>query len=94
MSHSDQAHGNRPSCKGPKVGLVQIGEPRLVDYWKSVEELHQGPRLTGEFPGGLPSASGQPPGTTRRDFLALMGFTLAAAGLLDAAPQCKMLFLC
>ena len=46
-----------------------------------MEELHQGPRLTGEFPGGLPSASGQPPGTTRRDFLALMGFTLAAAGL-------------
>ena len=81
MSHSEQPHGNRPSCKGPKVGLVQIGEPRLTDYWKSVEELHQGPRLTGEFPGGLPSASGQPPGTTRRDFLALMGFTLAAAGL-------------
>jgi MoCo/4Fe-4S cofactor protein with predicted Tat translocation signal len=81
MSHSEQAHGSRPSCKGPKGGLVQIGELKLTDYWKSVEELHQGPRLTGEFPGGLPSASGQPPGTTRRDFLALMGFTLAAAGL-------------
>src|ERR1041385_762320 len=81
MSHSEQAHGDRHHCKGPKAGLVQIGEPRLTDYWKSVEELHQGPRLTGEFPGGLPSASGQPPGTTRRDFLALMGFTLAAAGL-------------
>jgi MoCo/4Fe-4S cofactor protein with predicted Tat translocation signal len=81
MSHSEQAHGNRPSCKSPKAGLVQIGEPKLTDYWKSVEELHQGPRLTGEFPGGLPSASGQPPGTTRRDFLMLMGFTLAAAGL-------------
>ncbi|HET9166082.1 MAG TPA: TAT-variant-translocated molybdopterin oxidoreductase, partial [Candidatus Angelobacter sp.] len=81
MSHSDQAQGNRPSCKGPKAGLVQIGEPQFPDYWKSVEELHQGPRLTGEFPGGLPSASGQPMETTRRDFLALMGFTLAAAGL-------------
>jgi MoCo/4Fe-4S cofactor protein with predicted Tat translocation signal len=81
MSHSEQANEDRPPCKGPKAGLVQIGEPRLTDYWKSVEELHQGPRLTGEFPGGLPSASGQPPGTTRRDFLALMGFTLAAAGL-------------
>jgi molybdopterin-containing oxidoreductase family iron-sulfur binding subunit len=59
---------------------VQIGEPQLPDYWKSVEELHHGPRFNGEFPGGLP-ASGQPSGTTRRDFLTLMGFTFAAAGL-------------
>jgi MoCo/4Fe-4S cofactor protein with predicted Tat translocation signal len=80
MSHSGRAHGDRP-CKSPKDGLVQIGEPQFPDYWKSVEELHQAPRHTGEFPGGLPSASGQPPATTRRDFLALMGFTLAAAGL-------------
>ena len=28
MSHSEQAHGDRPSCKGPKAGLVQIGEPQ------------------------------------------------------------------
>src|SRR6476646_10288382 len=75
MSHSGRAHGDRP-CKSPKDGLVQIGEPQFPDYWKSVEELHQGPRLTGEFPGGLPSGSAQPPATTRRDFLALMGFTL------------------
>ena len=80
MSHSGQAHGNRP-CKSPKDGLVQIGEPQFPDYWKSVEELHHGPRVNGEFPGGLPSASGQPMETTRRDFLALMGFTLASAGL-------------
>src|SRR6476469_5835438 len=80
MSHSGRAHGDRP-CKSQRAGLVQIGEPQPPDYWKSVEELHQGPRLTGEFPGGLPPASAQPLGTTRRDFLALMGFTLAAAGL-------------
>jgi molybdopterin-containing oxidoreductase family iron-sulfur binding subunit len=60
---------------------VQIGEPQLPDYWKSVEELHHGPRFNGEFPGGLPSTSGQASGATRRDFLALMGFTLAVAGL-------------
>src|SRR6478752_6522279 len=58
MSHSEQAHGDRHHCKGPKAGLVQIGEPRPIDYWKSMEELHQGPRLTGEFPGGFPSAYG------------------------------------
>src|SRR5436309_991158 len=40
MSHSEQANGDRPPCKGLKAGLVQIGEPRLTDYWKSVEELH------------------------------------------------------
>src|SRR5262249_60082871 len=38
-----------------------------------------GPRHLGEFPGGLPGATRTE--TTRRDFLALMGFTLAAAGL-------------
>ena len=81
MSHSGQEHGDRPSCKSPKDGLVQIGEPQLPDYWKSVEELHRGPHFSGEFPGGLPSASGDSRGTTRRDFLALMGFTVAAAGL-------------
>jgi MoCo/4Fe-4S cofactor protein with predicted Tat translocation signal len=61
-------------CKKPQDQLVQIGGPPA--YWKSVEELHHGQRATGEFPGGLPSSS-----ATRRDFLALMGFTLAAAGL-------------
>jgi MoCo/4Fe-4S cofactor protein with predicted Tat translocation signal len=81
MSHPGPAPGDRPSCKSPKDGLVQIGEPQLPDYWKSVEELHRGPHFSGEFPGGLPSASGDSPGTTRRDFLALMGFTFAAAGL-------------
>jgi MoCo/4Fe-4S cofactor protein with predicted Tat translocation signal len=65
-------------CKKPQVQLVQIGEAPA--YWKSVEELHHGQRSTGEFPGGLPS-SGSQAGATRRDFLALMGFTLAAAGL-------------
>jgi molybdopterin-containing oxidoreductase family iron-sulfur binding subunit len=45
-----------------------------------VEELYDGPRRIGEFPGGLPS-SGSRVETTRRDFLAAMGFTLAAAGL-------------
>jgi MoCo/4Fe-4S cofactor protein with predicted Tat translocation signal len=77
MSHPGTSHGDKPSCKGAKERLVQIGEP--PQYWKSVDELHGGPRRAGEFPGGLPGAS--PTGATRRDFLALMGFTLAAAGL-------------
>src|SRR4051794_25645383 len=79
MNHSG-AHGEKPSCKKPKDQLVQIGEPAVPMYWKSVEELHHGPHFTGEFPGGLPSGSTSK-AATRRDFLALMGFTIAAAGL-------------
>lgn len=79
MSHSAAANGEKPSCKKPKDQLVQIGGPPV--YWKSVEELHQGASITGEFPGGLPSSASAAAGATRRDFLALMGFTLAAAGL-------------
>jgi anaerobic selenocysteine-containing dehydrogenase len=64
------------SCKGPKESLVRIGAPPV--YWKSVEELWNGARPPGEFPGGLP---GKSESDTRRDFLSLMGFTVAAAGL-------------
>jgi MoCo/4Fe-4S cofactor protein with predicted Tat translocation signal len=79
MNHSGDGDGARGPCKGPKEQLVQIGGPAIPAYWKSVEELQHGPRQRGEFPGGLPSSGrGE---TTRRDFLAAMGFTLAAAGL-------------
>ena len=74
--------GLAASCKEKKAQLVQIGEPAGPVYWKSVEELHDGPQFTGEFPGGLPATNGKSAGeATRRDFLALMGFSLAAAGL-------------
>jgi len=70
----------RGHCKSPKDALVQIGGPAVPAYWKSPEELRNGPRRTAEFPGGLPSsAAGEE--TTRRDFLAAMGFTVAALGL-------------
>jgi MoCo/4Fe-4S cofactor protein with predicted Tat translocation signal len=78
MSHAGASQGAKHSCKGPKDQLVQIGEAPA--YWKSVEELHEGPRFTGEFPGGLPGTAGRHE-PSRRDFLALMGFTLASAGL-------------
>ena len=67
-------------CKSAKDQLVQINGAAVPAYWKSPEELHSGARRTAEFPGGLPSS---PPGeeTTRRDFLAAMGFTVAAVGL-------------
>lgn len=80
MSHSGDGNGARGHCKSTKEHLVQIGGPAVPAYWKSVEELQNGPRRTGEFPGGLPSSGGRVE-TTRRDFLAAMGFTLAAAGL-------------
>src|SRR5258708_29149177 len=77
MSHTGESGEAKSSCKSPKGQLVQIGEPA---YWKSVDELHNGPRFTGEFPGGLPAGSSRPE-ATRRDFLALMGFSIAAVGL-------------
>ncbi len=74
--------GIASSCKELKAQLVQIGAPAAPAYWKSVEELYNGPHFTGEFPGGFPQANGTGRGeATRRDFLAMMGFTLAAAGL-------------
>lgn len=77
----DRHDGSKGSCKERKAELVQIGAPATPIYWKSPEELHQGPKYRGEFPGGLPAANGSGKDPTRRDFLALMGFSLAAAGL-------------
>src|SRR5260370_41426471 len=85
MHHQGDAHRGAPahsgpSCKSGKQQLVQIEPP---SHWKSVDELRNGPRVTGEFPGGLPAdaSAGKPAETTRRDFLALMGFSVAVAGL-------------
>lgn len=82
MQHDHQNGVAQASCKSAKETrkdqLVQIGVPATPDYWKSLDELHHGVRATGEFPGGLPSSTSE---ATRRDFLAMMGFTLAAAGL-------------
>src|SRR5579864_2947454 len=77
----DNHGGTKRSCKDRSAELVQIGTPAAPAYWKSPEELHKGVRVTGEFPGGLPSAKSGASEASRRDFLAMMGFTLAAAGL-------------
>ena len=45
------------------------------------DELVRIGRPSTEFPGGLPGADQSPEENTRRDFLSLMGFTVAAAGL-------------
>lgn len=81
MDHHGDATPSGRSCKSSKEGLVQIGGPPV--YWKSVDELRHGVRMTGEFPGGLPAEGngGKAAETSRRDFLALMGFSLAMAGL-------------
>jgi molybdopterin-containing oxidoreductase family iron-sulfur binding subunit len=60
-------------CNGAKDKLVTLGARRPPappqDYWTSPDELHHGPALRGEFPGGLPEipaaaihlpASGEP----------------------------------
>ncbi|HEY2859697.1 MAG TPA: 4Fe-4S dicluster domain-containing protein [Terracidiphilus sp.] len=46
-----------------------------------MKELRSGSQPSGEFPGGLPGENQNRPGNTRRDFLSLMGFTVAAASL-------------
>jgi len=72
MSGIGEVTETKPGCKGPKAGLVQIDH--APQYWKSPEELRSGSRFSGEFPGGLKLEA------SRRDFLAMMGFTLAAVG--------------
>ena len=64
-------------------------------YWKSLEELraecHDASARAHEFIEPLPWKAGQRPAarvdTTRRDFLGLMGFTLAAAACSRAPTQ-------
>lgn len=73
--------GSKRSCKERKAELVQIGPPAAPAYWKSPDEYHKGLQPTGEFPGELPPVRSGQNEASRRDFLAMMGFTLAAAGL-------------
>src|SRR5215472_16680084 len=84
MNHSDERGSRRCSSKSTQHELIQIGAPPASAYWKSIDELRHPPRFAGEFRGGLPpTLSGSPAKAegTRRDFLALMGFSIAAAGL-------------
>ncbi|MCH7399724.1 TAT-variant-translocated molybdopterin oxidoreductase [Belliella sp. DSM 107340] len=54
-------------------------------YWKGLEQLTNDPEFVKnadrEFPEHLPSSNGENGGPSRRDFLKLMGFSLAAASL-------------
>ena len=80
MEESKGSSVHKRPCHDSKNQLVQIGEPVAPVYWKSIEELRAGTHRSAEFPGGLPSSSATTT-ATRRDFLAMAGFTLAAAGL-------------
>jgi molybdopterin-containing oxidoreductase family iron-sulfur binding subunit len=95
MSDHGQPDGSARSCKGAVEKLVTIGPRRAPEYWRSPEELRAGPASRGEFPGGLPAgglaakeaAEGD---ATRRDFLSLVGFSVAAASLAACrAPEQK-----
>src|SRR5262245_27609742 len=92
-------------CKGASEKLVTLGPRRPPEYWKSLDERRHGPSLKGEFPGGLPPidpATGEHDfsgedgddsdgdGTTRRDFMTIMGFSVSAATLTTCrAPEQK-----
>jgi len=76
------ADAARSYHEGRREELVQIRRSRTDEYWKSPDELHGRTRSSGEFGGALPAPGDIPPAeATRRDFLALMGFTLGAASL-------------
>ena len=82
-------------CKGAKPELVSL-KKRAPEYWKSPEDLHHpngAPPSRGEFPGGLPApgrADRDDDGSTRRDFLTVMGFGAAAATVAACrAPEQK-----
>jgi Fe-S-cluster-containing dehydrogenase component len=77
----DVETATNPSCKSAKSKLVQIGAAAPTEYWRSPEELRRPQTARDEFPGGFAAQAAQPPENTRRDFLSLMGVTLAAAGL-------------
>src|SRR5215831_1039980 len=66
-----------------KPNTHELDEAVRPVYWKSLEELESASAPSSEFPGGLPILSDEirQPKDTRRDFLSLMGFTLAAAAL-------------
>ena len=80
-------------CKGAKSDLVTLGATRRApEHWKSPEDLHHPAKPRGEFPGGLPVAGHDDDGdgSTRRDFLTLMGFGAAAASVAACrAPEQK-----
>ncbi|MEQ8925288.1 MAG: TAT-variant-translocated molybdopterin oxidoreductase, partial [Fulvivirga sp.] len=54
-------------------------------YWKGIEQLSNDPEFVkkaeSEFPEFLPTGNGEGEGSTRRDFLKLMGFGVAAVSL-------------
>ncbi len=83
MGDDSRATSAKPPCKSAQASLVRIGERPAPVYWRSVEEHRGGPAAAGEFPGGLGKAvsSRAAEELTRRDFLSLMGFSMAAAGL-------------
>jgi molybdopterin-containing oxidoreductase family iron-sulfur binding subunit len=80
MNSGESGRAKRP-CKDVKERLVQIGEPAAPAHWKSMDELRYGRRVTSEFPGAHSESSARVE-VTRRDFLALTGFSLAAVASL------------
>jgi Fe-S-cluster-containing dehydrogenase component/anaerobic selenocysteine-containing dehydrogenase len=80
---NSRLEGPKPQCKGWENRLVQIAAPGADHYWKTMAEGNGAACAKGDFPGGLPtrSTSAAKGGNTRRDFLSLMGFSVAAASL-------------
>lgn len=66
----------------------QLAAKSGPEYWRSLNELAQKPEfeaaMTREFPGGAPTSW---KGLSRRNFLRLMGASLALAGLAGCARQ-------
>src|SRR5437899_1548589 len=80
VTQNDESRGAKRPCHESRDRLVQIAQATTPAYWKSIEELNSGSCAGSEFPGGLPGGSGKS-SATRRDFLAMAGFGVAAAAL-------------
>jgi Molybdopterin oxidoreductase Fe4S4 domain len=73
---------SRRPCGDSDRNLVRIAEPTAPQYWRSPEELRAGLNTSRELRGAPPSRlTPFEDENTRRDFLSLAGFSLAAAGL-------------
>src|SRR5919198_5744024 len=79
MDDADRVTKSRPPCTSAGASLVRIGERAKPLYWTGVEGGRAGHEASEEPARDLGEAVSAREDVTRRDFLSLMGFSLAAA---------------
>src|SRR5512143_3732679 len=64
---------------------ARLAEKRGLDYWRTLEELAGSPEFDEALRGEFPQAASAP--VNRRDFLRLMGASMALAGVTACTKQ-------